>query len=118
MNKKHELTKTNMGALLKSGAFEFTCPICGEVRVYAQPKEPEYVFCDGLDFGTKVDFNGSPIEVSEYLVLLDIAKSGNTGFEEIPENVDIDKLLDSKLVENDGGSFKLPEEIYNETIWQ
>jgi hypothetical protein len=40
---------------------------------YAEPVAPEYVFHDGLDFGTKVEVNGNLIDVSQYIYLKSIA---------------------------------------------
>lgn len=115
---EHELTKTTQGNDLGYGTFEYTCPACSQMRVYAEPTSPENVYCNGVDFGTKVEVNGAFIEVSEYTLLNSISNSGDSTVGEIPENVDIEKLQELGFVEVSDDGFRLPEQVYNKDIWQ
>ncbi len=115
---EHELSRTIQGNTLSNGTFEYTCSVCSIMRVYAEPKSPENVYCNGVDFGTKIEINGVLLEVSEYLLIDRVANSGDNTVGEIPENVDIEKLQILGLVEVSNNSFILSEQSYNKDIWQ
>jgi len=68
---KHELTKTIKGIYV-DGPYEYGCPVCNLKRVYSEPIEPEYVYCNGEDFGTKVETHVGVIEVSDFDVLKEL----------------------------------------------
>jgi len=73
----HTLTKcikdTDTKLTTDRDSYIYECPVCNMQARYAEPVAPEYVFHDGIDFGTKVEVNGTLIEVSQYLYLKGIA---------------------------------------------
>ncbi len=67
--KEHELTITepNLKTELVTSvtSYMYVCPICKEQRRYAIPPKGQEVFCNGLDFGTKVPLKDLILEVGE-----------------------------------------------------
>ena len=45
-------------------SFIYECPVCNTQRRYAEPTDGSNIYCDRLDFGTKVEASGTLIEVS------------------------------------------------------
>jgi hypothetical protein len=65
----HDLTQTIIDIDTKEvtsvDSYDFTCPVCNEVRRYAYNFNDNIeVFCNGVDFGTKVKLGDLVMEIS------------------------------------------------------
>jgi hypothetical protein len=69
----HELTETIKNdetlVITSTNSYIYECPICGKKWRYAVPIKGQKIFCNGEDFGTKIEVNNLIFEINdiEYL---------------------------------------------------
>lgn len=74
-------------------SYVYTCPVCDLSARYAIPTAPEVIYCDGLDFGTKIPVGENLLEVSDVLAIKQNFSTNDT------IDTPIDTLITAGLVE-------------------
>ncbi len=72
-------------------SYVYECPTCSKRWRYADPPDMQKVFCNGADFGTKVQLENLILEVGEAMYIQNIPELGTVPTEDelyITDNLD------------------------------